>query len=555
MEKIKPVVLIKQNLELLIKSIKTVRGKIRFGKPIYRGWSNLRFITQMTVLFTCLIVFIVSALGGATYFLGKGGTEKMVQDNLVFSTKNMAEKIELFTTTVDSRELKNKALYQLSKEYSHYKSNGLRAKLAVIDQDGKIVLHMGDGDGQEFLPAGLISEAVAKKSGTATFEIGREQYVAAYENIAGKSWVYLSCLPEDDYLAPVYKMRNITLAVGLSALIPAFFTCYLVSRRITVPLDDVLQVAEKAGAGNLAVRAREEGAGWELSRLGKSFNKMLLDLSSLIRDFKGVAEGLFARSGKMQMVAVNQLTSVEQTCAQVDEMAASVTDITGKIGETQRAGEQMLQAVENGKEALDVILKNMNNNFTLVDEQTRSVALLGENLGKIGKVLNMIKEISDRTHLLSLNASIEAARAGEHGRGFSVVAEEIRKLAGNAGSSVKEIDELIRAIDSECKVVLGKVEESRLTAREGAQMIGRASEYLNNIYSAVCDVGTHVDDISSAVEQIAAGTEQVVATIQMMAGDAGGSKDVSAREVADQARELAATAQELKDQLMKFKIA
>lgn len=524
-------------------------------------WFNLKFQTQIMIMFTTLVVLVVLLLGGTTYFILKNNMERLITDNLNLSVKNVGDKIELFTSTIDSRELKNKVGYLMTQELSYFSNKEIGAELRLIDGEGGKVIELGEKTEQsDFIPQPAIEEIIKKKSGTLFFENEREKYNAAYINIPGKNWIYISSISEDDYLAPINKMRNITLAIGLVAIITSFLICFFVSRRIAIPLAAMLQVAGKAGTGDLTVRAHEEGVGLEYSVLGKSFNRMLKDLALLINDFQSLVKDLLANSKKINSVADNQVELIQQTGLLVNDMASSIQEVSCEIYETEEAGCEVRMAVENGRSALESILRNINENFALIEGQSRSVELLGGHLDKVGQVLEIIKDISERTHLLSLNASIEAARAGEYGNGFSVVADEIRKLAGIAGQSVKEISGLINAIKIESKAVLEKVEEGRKGAKEGLSMTGNAEGYLNNIYSSITNANECITKISRKMDQISAGTGQVVLTMRSVAGtvetESNGIVDdhnSSARKVADLARELAVMAQSLQGQLLKFK--
>ncbi|MDF9408879.1 MAG: Methyl-accepting chemotaxis protein McpB [Pelotomaculum sp. PtaB.Bin013] len=529
----------------------------KFGK----WWFNLKFQTQIMIMFTTLVILVVILLGGTTYFTLKSNMERLITDNLNLSVKNVGDKIELFTSTVDSRELRNKAGYLMTQELAYFSNKGIGAELRLIDGDGRNVIELGEKTGQsDFIPQPAIEEIIKKKSGTLFFENGRSKYNAAYVNIPGKNWIYVSCISVDDYMAPINKLRNFTLTIGLVAIAASFLICFFVSRRIAVPLAAMLQVAGKAGTGDLTVRAHEEGVGLEYSVLGKSFNKMLNDLAILINEFQTLVEDLLANSKKINFVADNQVELIQETGLLVNDMASSVQEISARIFETEEAGREVRMAVESGRSALRSILENINENFTLMEDQSRSVEFLSGHLDKVGQVLDIIKDISERTHLLSLNASIEAARAGEYGRGFSVVADEIRKLAGIAGQSVKEISELTNAVKVESKAVLEKVEAGRKGAKEGLLLTGNAEGYLNNIYRSIANADERITEISRSMEQISTGTGQVVLTMRSVAGTAEMESDAitdahssSARKVAELARELAVKAQSLQGQLLKFK--
>ncbi|OPX85216.1 MAG: Methyl-accepting chemotaxis protein McpB [Pelotomaculum sp. PtaB.Bin104] len=529
----------------------------KFGK----WWFDLKFQTQIMIMFTTLVVLVVLLLGGTTYFTLKSNMERLITDNLNVSVKNVGDRIELFTSTVDSRELKNKAGYLMTQELSYFSNKGIGAELRLLDGEGGNVIELGEKTGQsDFIPQPAIEEIIKKKSGALFFENAREKYNAAFVNIPGKNWIYISCISVNDYLTPINKLRNFTLTIGLVAIAASFLICFFVSRRIAVPLAAMLQVVGKAGTGDLTVRAHEEGVGLEYSVLGKSFNKMLNDLASLINEFQTLVEDLLANSKKINFVADNQVELIQQTGLLVSDMASSIQEISAKIFKTEEAGREVQMAVENGRSALGSILRNINGNFALIEGQSRSVELLGGHLDKVGQVLEIIKDISERTHLLSLNASIEAARAGEYGKGFSVVADEIRKLAGIAGRSVKEISELTNAVKVESKAVLEKVEAGRKGAKEGLLLTGNAEGYLNNIYRSIANADERITEISRSMEQISTGTGQVVLTMRSVAGTAEMESDAitdahssSARKVAELARELAVKAQSLQGQLLKFK--
>lgn len=529
----------------------------KFGK----WWFNLKFQTQIMIMFTTLVILVVLLLGGTTYFTLKNNMERLITDNLNVSVKNVGDRIELFTSTVDSRELKNKAGYLMSQELSYFSNKGIGAELRLIDGEGGSVIELGEKTEQsDFIPQPAIEEIIKKKSGTLFFKNERNKYNVAYVNIPGKNWIYISCISVDDYLAPINKLRNFTLTIGLVAIAASFLICLFVSRRIAVPLAAMLQVAGKAGTGDLTVRAHEEGVGLEYSVFGKSFNKMLDDLALLINEFQTLVEDLLANSKKINFVADNQVELIQQTGLLVNDMASSIQEISAKIFETEEAGREVRMEVENGRSALGSILENINDNFTLMEGQSRSVEFLSGHLDKVGQVLEIIKDISERTHLLSLNASIEAARAGKYGRGFSVVADEIRKLAGIAGQSVKEISKLTNAVKVESKAVLEKVEVGRKGAKEGLLLTGKAEGYLNNIYRSIANADERITEISQSMEQISTGTGQVVLTMRSVAGTAGMESDgitdahsSSARKVAELARELAVKAQSLQGQLLKFK--
>jgi len=122
------------------------------------------------IMFTSLVVIILLLLGGTTYFILRSNLERLITDNLNASVENIGEKIELFTSTVDSRELKNKTGYLMGKELSHFNNNGVRAELRLIDGEGNTVITLGEmAEQSSFIPQLAMEEIINKKKRISLF--------------------------------------------------------------------------------------------------------------------------------------------------------------------------------------------------------------------------------------------------------------------------------------------------------------------------------------------------------------------------------------------------
>ncbi|MDR6110149.1 methyl-accepting chemotaxis protein [Paenibacillus sp. SORGH_AS338] len=173
-----------------------------------------------------------------------------------------------------------------------------------------------------------------------------------------------------------------------------------------------------------------------------------------------------------------------------------------------------------------------------VDGSGHKVRTLSEHSNEIGQIVTVIMGIASQTQLLSLNANIEAARAGEHGRGFSVVAEEVGKLAEQTKSSVEMISMLVRDITELVSQTVASIQLTDHETMQGIQAVQQAHQTLKDILASTQVVSAQIQEVSATSEEISAGMEQVTASMIEVA-------DVSAKTSSEAETMAAATEQQL----------
>jgi methyl-accepting chemotaxis protein len=146
-----------------------------------------------------------------------------------------------------------------------------------------------------------------------------------------------------------------------------------------------------------------------------------------------------------------------------------------------------------------------------------SIEQLQRRSGEIGEIVQVITDIANQTHLLSLNASIEAARAGEEGKGFAVVANEVKKLAEQSGNSAKKITELVHSIQSETLAAVTSINEGEHNVKVGISIVEETGKLFGGIYNATDSVTSQIQEVSAATEEMVAETEQITASIKQLA--------------------------------------
>lgn len=401
--------------------------------------------------------------------------------------------------------------------------------------------------------------------------------------------------------------RFATIGVTMLAVLTGIVLALRMASAISRPVQQTAAAATELARGNLTIQPLQVRNRDEIGEMAKAFNEMLQNLRNLIgavsvsaETVASSAEQLTATSTQAAQAAdgvaqaVNQVAEgataqskgVEETShvvmqlrAAIDGIAAgaqeqatnvqemttlvssTVTDIEAVADRATRAAEASAKAREtarSGSQVVENTVAGMGRIRASVLDTADRIKELG-NLGqKIGEITEAITGIADQTNLLALNAAIEAARAGEHGKGFAVVAEEVRQLAERAGTSAKEIADLIRSIQDGTHEAVRAMELGTAEVETGTQLATDAGRVLAEILAVVDEANADVESIATAAREIAEASRRVAVAVDSVAAVteentaaaeemAAGSDQVthSVEEIASISAENAAAAQEV----------
>ena len=200
------------------------------------------------------------------------------------------------------------------------------------------------------------------------------------------------------------------------------------------------------------------------------------------------------------------LNEAASTSAEISSTAQEISSFTKQTGEEAKAGSRLI------KETTDKMLALKESNKNISDR----LNILSEKIQGIGKMLTTILAVADQTNLLSLNAAIEAAKAGEQGKGFSVVAQEIRRLADQTAQSSKEISNLINEIQAASTSAIMTMEKSTQDTNSGTALVTDFSSRFASITEKVQTILPQIENISKTITEQATGNKEIVATINQM---------------------------------------
>jgi methyl-accepting chemotaxis protein len=262
-----------------------------------------------------------------------------------------------------------------------------------------------------------------------------------------------------------------------------------------------------------------------------------------------------------------QMTSTNESSIATDEIASGVQYVAVKLSEASEASTEATKNVEEGNIYLQQGISEMQSISNTVEANSTLVQQLGQKSSEINVIIDVIKGISEQTNLLALNASIEAARAGEYGKGFSVVAQEIRKLAEASKTSTSQISEILSSIQEETTKLINAMEIEEKQTVKGLEAIVQTGEKFNKILNSITEVNKQIQEVSATSEEISASTEEISASFNEVSNIATSSYNVTkvtsegtkeqikmTNEISVNIGELAMLAMELKEEISAFNI-
>jgi methyl-accepting chemotaxis protein len=419
-------------------------------------------------------------------------------------------------------------------------------------------------------PVGL---AAAKYTGTDNNKILRQVYkrdtgemmwdIAAPVYVNGKHWggfrIGYSMKRID---AAVTSLRNdILLGMGMILLISSL-TIALVVTRLVRPLKELTVVADRIAAGHLneTIEIQSED---EIGKLASAFNKMtqvivrnlrnevekserlIESVKEAIQQLSSSASEIMAISAQQAAGANGQASAVQQATTTSEEIAVTARQVAENAILVESQAQQASAAGQAGRNEADNAMTGMGELKTKIESVAQAMLQLGEDSQKIGGIVDIIDEISDQTNLLALNAAIEAAGAGEAGKRFSIVANEVKRLAERTADATGQIKNLVDAIQKATNGTIMLTEEGSKGADRASELVARVADALQEISRMVHETTAAAREIKFSTQQQTTASEQMAETIAEVR-DVAAQVAVSTKETTQAIAELTALAERLK---------
>jgi twitching motility protein PilJ len=320
-------------------------------------------------------------------------------------------------------------------------------------------------------------------------------------------------------------------------------------------MNELQEVAD----GNLTVQATvtEDITG----AIADSINYTVEELRGLVSRINDAAAQVDGASSEARDIAARLMTSSEAQAKDLQDTGSSVLQMTARIGDVSRtAGESAkvarmsLENAERGQRAVYNQIAGMNEIREQIQETAKRIKRLGESSQEIGEIVELISDITEQTNVLALNAAIQAAAAGEAGRGFSVVAEEVQRLADRSAEAAKQIAALVKTIQTDTQDAVAAMEKSTQGVVEGTKLSDAAGTALADIGRVSRQLADLIERIDGATQEQSGTADEVAKGIERILG-VNDQTTEGTRRAADAIGQLAGLARELKDSVARFRVA
>lgn len=349
----------------------------------------------------------------------------------------------------------------------------------------------------------------------------------------------------------LYTIIILLLGVAWSGILGFFF-----ARFISRIIQNLQKGVKRAASGDLSITIPVSKTRDELMLLGLLIQKMIDNLrqtvigihefsekteekvrflNQQVNEVSEESKWIGQTIASIASGAERQAQAAAETLETVHEALQFAEKIEGHVGKSVGMSNEMVSVLEKGEASVQALIKGILNLAETNQVQSQKIKELNQDAKDIGSISKVIGGISEQTNLLALNATIEAARAGEEGRGFAVVAGEIQKLASHSADALKQIDQLIKNMQSKVADVvehiqnqMGLVEDETKRARDTDQAINKVKQSVLNVADAIQMIKLDTSEQKQAIkgiveesenvavvaEQTSAGSEEVAASVQ-----------------------------------------
>lgn len=468
----------------------------------------------------------------------------IVKDGQVIGVMNVNMSMDLFSEIVAA------------------KSFGETGIAYLVDGKGKVIGHKDGAKVSEmtdFSKLEPVANVMAKKSGQIEYKDNNVPKFATYLPLDKVNWGIIVEVNGTEAFSEASKLMVFLVTIIIIALLIAIAASYLMARYVTTPLITIEKNITEASKGNLAssmitgkILKRHD----EFGKIGRSFNAMIENISSLISEIKKSSNTVFEASKSLVDITEQTAASTDEIAKTIDEIAKSsgeqakesevgavkISDLAKQIEEIsvttdtmRNISEETNALADKGLLAVKTLIEKTNENNNSIRSINDVVVEVDKSAEEIGVIIDTIGQIAEQTNLLALNAAIEAARAGEHGKGFAVVADEVRKLAEQSSNSAQNIRQLILGVQQQSKSAVQSIESTKQiveqqnnAVKETEQVFDSISDSIKLSVEKVIEIKEHSDimrdrkddivdtisSISALSQQTSAGTQQVSASTE-----------------------------------------
>lgn len=378
--------------------------------------------------------------------------------------------------------------------------------------------------------------------------------------------VKLSVKAEQDELGPkvqsdaettVLIVELVTLISIILGMTAAYFLPKIIREPIGGEPTEIADITETIANGDLTQSFDTQGSATGIYR---SIIHMRTNLKTLITGIVSTGNSIAKSANNSAEVAkqtnqavLQQKERTAQVATAINEMSYSIQEMVNLSSQSSKSAQEAQNQAQQGKITMDATVASIGSLAAQVESSVNMIKSLEQNSHDIGSVIEVIRNISEQTNLLALNAAIEAARAGEQGRGFAVVADEVRTLAQRTQASTQEIQDTVNALQKGTQNAVKSMEDSGEEAIRTVEQSSATGKALDSVISTINKITEMNSQVAVAVEEQSSVTADIIANVTAIS-DSSEITSVAAADAASSAQVMANLAEQLQKSVRGFKV-